>query len=160
MEKKKYEVRVAYVVYDYFNVVAESEDEAKDMAKEIADTHSLNDFQLQDTTCTIESAEPYDGEDVDDELGDGEFFNGFLRIHFKYREKNYSFRIDPELAEVDNDIEDLWNYRLHPHGEDNITFVLIGHYIEVDKLSTDAPLMIRVEDADEGESYIDDIDIF
>ena len=70
MEKKKYEVRVAYVVYDYFNVVAESEDEAKDMAKEIADTHSLNDFQLQDTTCTIESAEPYDGEDEDDESDD------------------------------------------------------------------------------------------
>ena len=160
MAKQNYEVRVAYVVYDYYNVVAESEDEAKDLAKRYADQDSLNDFQLQKCEMSIESISDVD-EKVMQDLGDGEYFNGLLRIRFEYGGEHYSFPILPEDAESDPDLEDMWTIRLHPKTNDNITFVLMGEYTEDENLSTTGALQIRVEDMDcNKESYIDDIDIY
>ena len=160
MAKQNYEVRVAYVVYDYYNVVAESEDEAKELAKRYADQDSLNDFQLQKCEMSIESVSDVDEKAMED-LGGGEYFNGLLRIRFEYGGEHYSFPILPEDAEDDPELEDTWSMRLHPDTADNITFVLMGHYTDDENLATSAPLMIRVEDMDcDKESYIDDIDIY
>ena len=160
MAKQNYEVRVAYVVYDYYNVVAESEDEAKELAKRYADQDSLNDFQLQKCEMSIESVSDVDEKAMED-LGNGEYFNGLLRIRFEYGGEHYSFPILPEDAEDDPDLEDTWTIRLHPDTAGNITFVLMGHYTDDENLATSAPLMIRVEDMDcDKESYIDDIDIY
>ena len=155
---KHYEVRVTYVVYNYIDVNAKNEEEAKDMAERVAASLSLDNFSLQETTTSIESVgEPMDADD----MGNGEYFNGMLHIHFKYNDKNYNFRIEPTTAIDDEDIEQTWYIRLHPKGEDNIAFVLMGHYCEDgEHLSTDAPLMIRVEDNScDVPIYIDDIDI-
>ena len=160
MAKQNYEVRVAYVVYDYYNVVAESEDEAKVLAKRYADQDSLNDFQMQRCEMTIKSVKDVDGKAMVD-MGGGEYFNGLLRIRFGYGGENYSFPVLPEDAEDDPDLEDSWLMRLHPNTNENITFVLMGHYTDNGDLATSAPLQIRVEDKDcDKESYIDDIDIY
>lgn len=54
---KKYEVKVTYTVYDYYTVYAESEDEARDMARQEADDDSLNEFKQLDAQTDIEAAE-------------------------------------------------------------------------------------------------------
>lgn len=160
MAKQNYEVRVAYVMFDYYNVVAESEDEAKVVALKYANKDDLNDFQMQKCEMSIESISDID-ERVLKDMGDGEYFNGLLRIRFEYGGEHYSFPILPEDAEVDPELEDTWTMRLHPNTNDNITFVLMGHYTDDENLATSAPLMIRVEDMDcDKESYIDDIDIY
>ena len=91
-----------------------------------------------------------------------EVFDGKLGVRFKYNGKDYSEVIDPALAESDPDLDNVWQYRIDS-GDENVRMVLRGNYLmcgdECCGLSTTMALQVKVEDAVEGETYIDDIDI-
>lgn len=61
---KKYEVKVTYTVYDFYTVFAENEDEARDKAREQADTDSLNDFTQLSAQTDIESVTEPTAEEI------------------------------------------------------------------------------------------------
>ena len=117
--KKKYEVRVAYVVYDYYNVVAESEEEAIEKAKEQASEDSLNDFQLQETNATIEEVN-----DVDtNEEGEEPLFE----VCFWHDGTFYRQPVFESNTETDSKNPEAWYCPLESNKED-IQFTLFGIY--------------------------------
>jgi len=91
-----------------------------------------------------------------------EVFDGKLGVRFEYKGKVYEETIIPAMAESDPDLENVWRYSIDS-GDENVRITLLGNYLfgdgDNDALSTTQLLQVKVEDAAEGETYIDDIDI-
>ena len=52
-KKKTYRVKVSYTVWDVYEVQASSEDEARELAEDMAGNTSLNEMNLELDECTI-----------------------------------------------------------------------------------------------------------
>ena len=159
--KKRYEVRVAYIVYDYYNVVAESEDEAKELATNEASDDSLNDFQLQETIASIESVEDYDGDDEDEENEDAPVFE----VCFTYLDKFYRQPVFENEVETDSKNPEAWYCELQSNLE-GIHFTLFGKYDDQEdpyqypRTITAEELEVRVYDNwTNKESWIEDVEL-
>lgn len=105
-----------------------------------------------------EEMQPYDVVPIEEM----EVFDGKLGVRFEYKGKVYEETIIPAMAESDPDLDNVWQYHIDS-GDENVRITLLGNYLlgdgDNDGLSTTQLLQVKVEDAAEGETYIDDIDI-
>lgn len=65
----KYRVKVTYTVWDVYEVEAESEAEAYELAEDMAGDKSLNEMNNEFEGCTILDSRGDDTEDSADEVG-------------------------------------------------------------------------------------------